>query len=348
MSNKSKILTEVSVIRPILIVLLVVYHSFFIYQGGWSEPDGFEPNRTYWWISKASYSFMLEAFVLISGYVFAYQATIKPHLIQNGGGKLLILSKLKRLILPSIIFSTIYFALYIDYKSVTQLTYTILNGTGHMWFLPMLFWCFIGCYYIEQINISRSSKLIGLILIALISYAPLPFRLNSAMYYLLFFFIGYIAYSFREQLNKWISSKKVVVLWIIFISVFVGSTLIIEQIQINYIDISGSILNKAIFSTTKVLLRIIYAVLGCLAIYTTALHYTKNREIPEYIIKFGNISMGVYIAQQFILMWLYYYTSLPSIMGSLWLPWVGFAIAFSGSLLLSWLFRQTKLGMALI
>ena len=101
-----------------------------------------------------------------------------------------------------------------------------------MWFLPMLFWCFIGCYYIEQINISRSSKLIGLILIALISYAPLPFRLNSAMYYLLFFFIGYIAYSFREQLNKWISSKKVVVLWIIFISVFVVSTLIIEQIQI--------------------------------------------------------------------------------------------------------------------
>lgn len=86
MQKKENILTEVSVIRPILIILLVVYHSFIIYQGGWSEPVGFEPNETYWWISKASYSFMLEAFVLISGYVYAHQVALKPTL---GGGEVI-------------------------------------------------------------------------------------------------------------------------------------------------------------------------------------------------------------------------------------------------------------------
>lgn len=115
MSDKSKILTEVSVIRPILIVLLVVYHSFIIYQGGWSEPDGFEPNRTYWWISKASYSFMLEAFVLISGYVFAYQATIKPHLIQNGGGEVADIKQIKKANTP------IYYIQYNIFCSIHRL-----------------------------------------------------------------------------------------------------------------------------------------------------------------------------------------------------------------------------------
>lgn len=62
MSSKGKILSEIAVIRPILIILLVVYHSFIIYQGGWSEPIGFEHNRAYWRISKASYSFMLETY----------------------------------------------------------------------------------------------------------------------------------------------------------------------------------------------------------------------------------------------------------------------------------------------
>ena len=66
-------LSEIDVIRPVLIFLLILYHSFIIYAGGWREPAGFEPNAAYWWIAKGSYSFMLETFVFISGYVFMYQ-----------------------------------------------------------------------------------------------------------------------------------------------------------------------------------------------------------------------------------------------------------------------------------
>ncbi len=43
-----KNIAEVSFIRPILIVLLVVYHAFIIYRGGWTQPSGFQENTIYW------------------------------------------------------------------------------------------------------------------------------------------------------------------------------------------------------------------------------------------------------------------------------------------------------------
>ena len=61
------VLYEVAFIRPILIVLLVVYHAFIIYRGGWEPPVGFKNVVVYKWIAEVSYSFMLETFVFISG-----------------------------------------------------------------------------------------------------------------------------------------------------------------------------------------------------------------------------------------------------------------------------------------
>lgn len=323
MQKKENILTEVSVIRPILIILLVVYHSFIIYQGGWSEPVGFEPNETYWWISKASYSFMLEAFVLISGYVYAHQVALKPTL---GEGKSLITNKLKRLILPSIIFSIIYFILDFEYKSLGQFASTVINGAGHMWFLPMLFWCFIGCYIINRIPINKKYKLLGLILIALVSYIPLPLRIGSTMYYLLFFYTGYVIYNLRAQISNWVTNKKVLLSWVVYICVFITFTIAISHLQNNYIETCNSIIIKALYISTQKLLTIIYASLGCFAIYITAVYAFKNKKVSPWIIKFGNISMGVYIIQQFVLIWLYYHTTLPIHLGSTYLPWAGLAI----------------------
>ena len=64
-----KTLNDVYVMRPIAIFLLVVWHSFIIYTGDWKEPVGFSPIESYWWLAKLSYTFMLELFVFVSGYV---------------------------------------------------------------------------------------------------------------------------------------------------------------------------------------------------------------------------------------------------------------------------------------
>ena len=339
----SKNLAEVSIIRPILIVLLVVYHAFIIYRGGWSQPAGFQENTVYWWIATAAYSFMLEMFVFISGYVWAFQLFERK---KSQSFKELIVSKFKRLIIPSIIFSIAYVILLgSELSSAPKLIYAILSGYGHMWFLPMLFWCFVGGYVIERIKIKEEYKLLLLLLCAMVSFLPLPFRLQSAMYYMLFFYSGFYL---RKRLAGGTidpSKLKLVLLWVVFVFMFVTLTIARQTLMG---DISDNIIIKAIVISGAKLCKIIYAGLGIAAMYYTVMSITSRREVKIWIVKLGEYCFGVYLFQQFILKGLYYHTDLPIAVGSTWLPWIGTAITLSGSLLLSWLFRKTKFGRALI
>lgn len=51
-------LNDVVILRLLLIVLLVVYHSFCIFSGAWEVPDNYPQIPAYGWIAKASYSKM--------------------------------------------------------------------------------------------------------------------------------------------------------------------------------------------------------------------------------------------------------------------------------------------------
>ena len=75
-------LDEITLMRTILAVLIVFMHSFTCYNGGWPEPAGFVNVPVYKWLSRFSFAFTLQAFVFISGYLFAFQRiTLK----QTGG-----------------------------------------------------------------------------------------------------------------------------------------------------------------------------------------------------------------------------------------------------------------------
>lgn len=318
MGKSNQLLSEVVFIRPMLIVMLIVYHAFIIYQGGWAAPDGFIPSKAYWWISKLSYSFMLEGFVFISGYVFAYQLNKNPYKYERLTN--VVKDKGLRLIIPSIVFSAIYFVLFYDYTSIANTIYTILDGAGHMWYLPMLFWCFIGYWFLSKCEIKTGITLFMLILMALASSIPLPIRINSAMYYLLFFYLGALVYGYRDRVVNYISTHKIIVSWIVFATVFVGLTL--ASVEVDSLSDNGGIVLKALCTSTTKAMRILYATLGIAATYMTFAHWANHHSPSKWIIKFGTISMGVYILQQFILQTLYYKTSLPILVGSYWLPWV--------------------------
>ena len=99
---------------------------------------------------------MLETFVFISGYLFGFQVQ------KNGIGiicfKNTILKKAKRLLLPCFFFGVIYYTVFYDLsKPVYEISYSIMCGTGHLWFLPMLFWCFTEIYLIERLKCHISS-----------------------------------------------------------------------------------------------------------------------------------------------------------------------------------------------
>ncbi len=192
MSGKSKRILEADIIRLVLIVMLVLYHAFAPWSMSWEPLEGQNFNYAYWWVAKSSYSFFLECFVFLSGYLMGYQSIIKG--AETLDFRNMVQKKFQRLIIPSIIFSLIYLLCFGIYANETmgQAVYSLINGRGHMWFLPMLFWCFIGLWIINKIKLSDKILIPVLMLLAMVNFLPLPVRMGQALYYVFFFYLGYI------------------------------------------------------------------------------------------------------------------------------------------------------------
>lgn len=338
--SKNGMLSDIVLIRLILILLLVVYHSFIIYGGGWSRPAGYEDIACYSWIAKISYSFFLEAFVAISGYIYAYQIFSKKKSLSFGK---FILNKFKRLIVPNIIFGIVYYFMFYEMKSPLDAIASIVGGIGHLWFLPMLFWCFVGGWFLVRWNISDKYKIIFLLLLSSLSFVSLPLRINLAMYYMLFFYLGVCLQkrSKRIETMKW---GNIISYWLAFAVVFVFAQKIIGAIS----GLDTTIIEKTIRFETGNILKIIYSALGSWALFLTSRRYVHAHELSNLYIKFSSCCFGVYIFQQFILQIIYYKTDIPALVGPVILPWLGFAVAIIVSVLLSMVFLNTKLGRKLI
>lgn len=334
--DKPKIrLDEVTLMRSILAILIVLFHAFCCWDGRWKPFDGFEENPFYGWISRVAFAFTLEGFVLISGYLYAFQQiTLK----RNGGGKILILTKLKRLILPSILFTALYFALFLDYKGVPDLIYSLVQGRGHMWYLPMLFWCFMGGWLIEKINISDKWKLLVLAVVSIMTIVSLPLRIDKACQYMFYFYGGYVLYKESDKIREFVNSRWLTIGWIAYAIVF----FLFRFLQAYVDELDGSL-----FSILANLCQLLYASLGALVFYATAVYYTQSHQLHSLTNEVARCSFGIYLFQQFILMILYYKTDFPVVVGN-WLPWIGFVVTLVASLGLSYLLLKTKTGKYLI
>jgi len=134
-----KNLDEISFMRPILIVLVVLYHAMAIHTGNWSLPEGMQQIGVYASVGRIAYIFMLESFVFMSGYVWAHQRAQRG---EESFGKL-VQKKAMRLLAPCYLFGIVYALMFGLDDTIGVNTVKVLNGYGHLWFLFMLFVCFI-------------------------------------------------------------------------------------------------------------------------------------------------------------------------------------------------------------
>lgn len=346
MSNNTKpFLADAAIIRPILIVLLVLYHAFAIFTGGWKPLDSFPDLKVYWWLGRGSEAFMLESFVFVSGYVFGFQSINRGAL----NAKPLLWSKFKRLIIPCLLFGFLYIILFEDITQPWTITvYELLNGVGHLWFLPMLFWCFVLIWIIESFHFKPYLVLPVLLLCSIGSFITLPFQFARSLYYMFFFYVGFLLQKEHVSLDGFYNSRNLLLLVVTFLVLFPFLTILRERAIIILQD--SSILMKIVYSILANLCKFIYSSVGLtmlLVIVGTALK-TTPQQLPGWVIKLGGYCMGVYIFQQFFLKYLYYHTSLPAILGPWLLPWCGFVITLVVSLLITLLFKQTRLGRQII
>lgn len=327
-----KRLSEIDFMRPILVVLLVFYHAFIVYDGGWRPFMGFVPIMPYKALATITYSFMLESYVMVSGYVMGFQQANN----RIGGWGVCMLRKVKRLLIPSFFFSVLYLCLFhtgsfTDAVSDFVLT---LGGVGHLWFLPMLFLCFAISLLLDKISWLwlRYVILLLFFLVKLLPYQP--FQISSCAYYLLFFYIGKDLYKHLE--NKHITIWQVIASWLLFIFLFGVSKAI-------PFPITGQLPDSV-----NLLKQVFYSMAGSMAFFTTALFVTQRSLLPVNYVKIGELCFGVYIFQQFFLQIMYYKTDAPVILGPVVLPWISFVVVLITSLLCTALLRKTIIGKALV
>ena len=139
---------DVAAIRLSIILLLVIYHSLCIFTGAWESPYS-PPIQVpiYDCVGMAIHSFQLETMVFISGLLLGYYAIRKPKTMSFHA---CVVKKAKRILLPSLIFGIIYYIIFYDLSAPWYtIIFKLFNGCGHLWFLPMIFWCFVFTYLIS-------------------------------------------------------------------------------------------------------------------------------------------------------------------------------------------------------
>lgn len=349
MEEKRKMqLDEITIMRPILIcIFLVGYHSFAPWGGVWEMPEAIkgEDVPTYFWLDKFLYSFMLETFTFVSGYIFAFQLIEQKREYTIGN---LAWGKFKRLVVPCLLFSALYSFLCYNWDGWWKYVYDIICGLGHLWFLPMLFWCFILTFYIEKIKMNYWIKLAALLALSFISNGygnDMPLRLGYVCYYLFFFYLAFGIFKCKEIiLHRIAMTRKAWLVFILFVITFVFLTLI-TYFPSSPLSVSiGHYGYKVICHISS----IVYSSLGLMSFYLLVIRYVFNGfKPPKITLCLNPLCMGIYILHNFVLSLIYEKTILPSILGTYLLPWSSYVFALTGGIIGTFLLRKTKVGKAI-
>lgn len=327
-------LYEVIYVRLLLITTLVFYHAFAIFSGAWEPISGYPKIQVYSIMDKLSYACLLETFVFISGYILGYQ--VEEYIKTKG----FIIKKIKRLLVPSVLFSVLYILLFDKGdRSALSTLYDVCSGVGHMWFLPMLFWCFLFVCIFKRVKVPCRILLLITPLLICLSAIPLPFRLGIAMYFFPFFWGGYCV---KKYNLNW--SYKVRTLFPIIAACFVLAFILKLNLDAFYIVGGGNVV-KIINVMMSLFCRFLCAVFGIYLLMISALKLAKTKVgIKQMIlVQLSDCCFGVYIFQQFVLM-LVERTELSKNLSPYIYPWVTFLIALFMSLMLTIFLRRTKVG----
>ena len=335
-------LKEVDIIRFFVIISLVLYHCLAPYTGGWKFPDGLSSNQIYWWFGKFVYNGMLETFVFISGYVFA-NSLIRKNYQQALGD--LVVSKIKRLWIPCIFWGIIYILIMSESQSDwsdIHLYYSLFNGVGHLWFLPMLFWCFIFEYFI--IKSGHNSRVIALILffVAILPYPTLPLRLHSSLYYLFFFHMGFVVKNIDINQFSRIKTRTIALMIIVYLILFITITMFLRKPELDMSN-ATSIIQKAEISAVTKIFRLFISLCAVAIYYVIGIRlvHVVNKKIYNKIYFISLNSMGIYLLQEIVIRIFYYKTNICLYL-DYYSPWVVFMLSFALSLLLSYLMSKNK------
>lgn len=266
-------------LKGVLIFLVVWGHVIQILG-----PESYLKNPLYIWI----YSFHMPLFIFISGY-FASNSIIQNFTI-------CIQSKIKRLLIPALIWTIIRFITVNIYKiNEIGIFQSIYNSFRGIWFLYCLFMLYVIANLIWK---SKYKYFIALILI-IIGYGTYPYQPIDVLKHFQIIrqwpvFIMGIAYAeYKEYL---IQNKKNILFPLFWLST------ILYSIWLYFTTIEQN--ENYLFSSNTYILRGIILIVASITMYfilKLAYQKYKHSTIFHILTKLGNNTLGIYMTNSILL-----------------------------------------------
>ena len=209
MSTDSKILgrlDDVSIIRCIAVLSLVVWHSFCPIMFGECWPTPISDTYRYF-IVRLIPDANMPLFTFLAGYLFCYQLGKGKY----SEFKVFFTNKLHRLLIPFLVLGLI--------TNLTQYGKHLLDmlygDPSHLWYCLMLFYAFIVCWIVEKkIGSWLNNVLMGLSLGVAFYYnnvwglwhTIVPGGWEFVAFYYGYFYLGFLMFKYRDKLfcNNWL------------------------------------------------------------------------------------------------------------------------------------------------
>ena len=339
-----KYLMDVVLIRLTLIFLLVFMHAFCPFTRWWQAPPAsdFHIIGAYKWLALSMHHFRLEAMVFISGLLFGYTLKLHPERLTFHQ---CILKKAKRILLPGILFSALYYLMFFDHNAPWYVAlYKVLCGCGHLWFLPMLFWCFVLCYILERHQMISPTAILSISMAALFIPGTFALGIGRVPNYFFYFYLGF-AIQKDYVTFPIVKTHRLLLLPIAYLLFCIWNELILDYWQVPTTTLAyllrGFLLKLTQLLCAFSMLTFLYSIANKPSIK----HWLNQR---SYLITLSGYCYGVYIYHLFILMYLYYHTPFTTYFPTAVFPWIGFIFTLALSLALCHLTLKTRLGRYMI
>lgn len=243
----SKQLENCTFVKTVLMLLVILYHSCAFWTGSWfpaMEQAKMAPVLGLFaqWLN----SFHVYTFALVSGYLFSY---LKYEKRKYESLALFVGNKAKRLLVPYVTVSIVwaipvgqYFYHYGAGEIITR--YALATSPSQLWFLMMLFWCFIGAWLLSR-AIENNSVLaiviaIGSFGIGFIGGLHIPnyFCIWTAFQFFPYFVLGMKlrqgTWSLLERIPIWMYAACDAVIFAVWIILQSNNSTIIKLIGIGF------------------------------------------------------------------------------------------------------------------
>ena len=273
MNSKNR-MNDISLIKVLCILVVVFFHC---YQMMWAPVHFPHVSAVYkdlyfYPVQCGIINVVMPLFVFVSGYLFIC-------LLQRGKYPTwsnLLYKKGVRMWVPYFVFCLLFMIATNDWHPL----YLLTGVYGHLWFLSMLFWCFIVGYGMYKAKLKVPIKIIFLLIAFSGTFIPMfmPsfFGLQFMSSWFYWFYLGMLVYEYKEVVFSYIAKYK------LYIPLLIIYALVAYLLPVEYANYTW----YCVLTVTGCILSVIYLMSG--------VDWEKYK-ITHSLVKLSSYSFGIYI-----------------------------------------------------